>query len=110
VLRGLPLGLNGQDPRDLALRQLQARRVLERAGDRLEAQVEELLPPLGQAVVQLVVGQLAEFTRPSQRAQPLSSRLSSAPTAAGRPGEALPSRGALAHRTARTSRPRACSR
>ena len=37
---------NGQDPRDLALRELEARRVLERAGRRLEAQVEQLLPPL----------------------------------------------------------------
>ena len=35
-----------QNPRDLALRQLQPRAVLERAGHRLEAQVEELLTPL----------------------------------------------------------------
>src|SRR5581483_11104767 len=75
LCRGLALGLDGQDPRDLALRQLQARRVLERTRDRLEAQVEELLAPLGEAVLQLVVGQIAKFARPSQRAQPLSSPL-----------------------------------
>src|SRR5207253_10416776 len=50
-----------QDARDLALRNLQARRVLERTGDRLEAQVEQLVPPLREPVLELVVGQLPQF-------------------------------------------------
>src|SRR5207248_2504247 len=99
--------LHGQDPGDLALRQLEAGTVLERPRHGLEAQVEQLLPALRQPVVELVVGQVAEFARPSQRAQPLSSPLCSSPTASVRPAAALPSRAARARRRARTSRARA---
>ena len=44
--------------RDLALRELQPRGVLERARRRLEAQVEQLLPRVGEPVLELVVGQV----------------------------------------------------
>src|SRR5439155_18555657 len=46
---------DGQDSCDLALGQLQARGVLQRARDALEAQVEELLARLGQPVLQFFV-------------------------------------------------------
>ena len=48
----------GRTRRDLALGELQPRRVLERAGDRLEAQVEQLPPPLREPIAQLVVAQI----------------------------------------------------
>src|SRR5438094_261659 len=57
--RRLALVANGQDARDLALRQLQASGVLERAGGRLEAKVEQLLPRLDEPVLQLVVGHVS---------------------------------------------------
>ena len=104
---GFALGLDGQDPRDLALRQLQARAVLERAGHRLEAEVEELLPAFGQPVVELVVRQISNSLGLVKRAQPLSSPLWFSPTASGPRGEALPLRAAPARRRARTSRARA---
>src|SRR3954470_3064803 len=75
LCRGLALVDDRQDPRDLTLCHLQARVVLECARDRLEAQVEKLLPPFREPVIQLVVGQITKFARPSQRAQPLSSPL-----------------------------------
>jgi hypothetical protein len=53
------LGLNGQDPGDLALCDRDARRVLERAGRHLKAQVEQVLAAVGQAPIQLFVRQLS---------------------------------------------------
>src|SRR5439155_5619751 len=57
---------HGEDPRDLALGELQARAVLERAGRRLETQVEQLLPPVVQRVLELLVchvPQVSSFQR-----------------------------------------------
>ena len=48
ALSSVALVLDGQDARDLALGMAQARAVLEHAGRRLEAQVEQLLARLGQ--------------------------------------------------------------
>src|SRR5207248_2735930 len=62
--RALTLVLDRQNPCDLALCQPQARRVLERTGRGLEAQVEELLPRLRESLLQLVVGQVAQLPRP----------------------------------------------
>ena len=39
-------------------RKLQARVVLERTGDRLEAEVEQLLAPLREPMLEVVVGQI----------------------------------------------------
>src|SRR5262249_29409587 len=100
----LTLGHDREDAGDLALGELEARRVLERAGHGLEPQVEQLLAALREAVLQVVVRQLSQFPCPSQRAQPLSSQLWSSPTASDRQGGALPSRAAPVRRRARTSR------
>src|SRR5205085_593544 len=56
-----PLLTDGQDPGDLALRQSKPRRVLEGAGRRLEAQVEELLARLVQLPLQLVVREISQL-------------------------------------------------
>src|SRR6185312_3921971 len=64
---------DGQDACDLALGVLQPRGVLEGARRRLEAQVEQLLARVGQAVLQLLVGQVAQLSS-SQRDPPPSSR------------------------------------
>src|SRR5262249_23743545 len=75
-LRSLPqstLVLDGQDARDLALCQAQPRAVLERAGRRLEAQVEELLTRLGHLLLELLVAELPQLSS-SQRDPPPASR------------------------------------
>src|SRR5205807_2668872 len=50
-----------QDPRDLALCELETRRVLQRARHRLEAEVEQLPPPLREPIPELVVRQVPQF-------------------------------------------------
>src|SRR6266508_4065502 len=79
-LTGLSLELSlvphRQDARDLAFRELQARGVLERAGRRLEAEVEQLLTPLCELVLKLVVGHVPQLSS-SQRDPPPVSRTSS---------------------------------
>src|SRR5207249_4843688 len=52
----LALVRDGEDARDLPPRELQARRVLQRPGRRLEAEVEQLLARLPEPVLELVVG------------------------------------------------------
>ena len=69
-LGGTSVVLHGQDPRDLALRELEARRVLERTGRRLEAEVEQLLPRVGEPVSQLVVVQVAQVPSPQRDHRP----------------------------------------
>src|SRR5579864_8064918 len=68
--------LDRKNPCDFPLRQLQAGRVLECAGRRLKAQVEELLPRLGEALGQLVVRQVAQVSS-SQRCHSPGARTSS---------------------------------
>ena len=51
--------LHRQNASDLTLRELQPRGVLERARCCLEAEVEQLLPRVGEPVLELVVGQIA---------------------------------------------------
>src|SRR5262249_49459152 len=51
ALSRLSFGSDREDASDLALRELQPRAVLERTRRRLEAQVEQLLPPIGERVL-----------------------------------------------------------
>src|SRR6266545_3589197 len=95
------LDAHREDARDLPLRELQPRAVLERARRGLEAQVEQLLPPVGQGVLQLVVAHVPQV--PSfQRDPPPASRTSSSVRASSRRAAALPSRATRARRRART--------
>ena len=55
----MALGLNGQDPGDLTLRDGDARGVLERAGRHLEAEVEQVLSAVGEAPDQLLFRKLS---------------------------------------------------
>src|SRR5262245_49593246 len=57
----LALVADGQDAGDLALRQSESRRVLERTRRRLEAQVEQLLARLIQVTRELSVGHVAQL-------------------------------------------------
>src|SRR6266540_5898387 len=66
------LDTHGEDARDLSLRQPQPRAVLERARRRLEAQVEQLLAPVVQRVLELVVGHVPQVSS-SQRDPPPAS-------------------------------------
>src|SRR4029079_11127591 len=63
------LVLHGQDAGDLALRRAQPGAVLERAGVRLEAEVEELAPGLAHLLLELLVRHVTKVSS-SQRDQP----------------------------------------
>src|SRR5919106_3007876 len=69
--------LDREEACDLALRQLQPRGVLESAGRRLKAKVEELPPALGEPAREFLVGQAPQILGLSQRGSPPCSRTSS---------------------------------
>src|SRR5829696_1911276 len=92
---------DGEDAGDLAFRELQPRRVLQRSRRRLETQVEQLLPSVGERILELLVRHIPDLVSP-QRDSPLFSQTSFSAAASCLPGEALPSRAAQAHRRART--------
>ncbi len=69
LLERCPLVLDREDAGDLPLRQSNPRAVLERAGGRLEAQVEQLAPSLPELCVELLVAQGTQLLS-SQRDQP----------------------------------------
>src|SRR5262249_13633617 len=102
LLLGFAVVLHGQDAGDLALGELQPRGVLERAGGRLEAEVEQLLPRVGQPVLQLVVGQVTHVPSPQTDHHPRASRTSTSRAASARRGAALPWQAAPTRRRART--------
>src|SRR5688572_13270052 len=101
--RVLPFRLDRQDPGDVMLRERQARRRVERSGRHLEAEIEEVLPTLGEPLHELLVRQVPQLSSP-QRDQPLSSRTWSSPAASCPRGAWRPWRAARARRPARTSR------
>src|SRR4029079_18278542 len=72
----LAFNTHGQDPRDLAFRELQPRAVLERSRCRLEAKVKQLLTSIVQCVLQFLVGHVPHISS-SQRDPPPASRTSS---------------------------------
>src|SRR5262249_55896860 len=104
--RGVPLALQREQARDVLLDLTHARRVLERAGRVLEAQVEELLTAVAQRLDDLVVGELADLTG-LQRDPPPASRTSPSPAASWPPAGSPRAPAARARRRARTSRGRA---
>src|SRR5579884_271866 len=102
LLLGIPVVPHREDAGDLALRELQARAVLERPRRGLEAQVEELLARLGEPVLELVVRQVAQVPSPQRDHRPRATRTSTSPAASAPRGGAPPWRAAPAPRPART--------